>query len=514
MSDKIKIIVDEKEIEVNKQERILEALAKHNINIPHFCYHPELGVDGNCRMCLVEIKGKKRPQIACDTPVSEGMHICTKSPLTKKVQRSVMELELLNHPIDCPTCDQAGECYLQEYYMKHDLASSRLSTPKVKKEKSLNYGAGVLHDQERCILCTRCVRFTKNITKTNELGVDKRGNESRIVVLPGRPINNRYAQCIVDVCPVGAMLSEDFRFKKRVWHLKTAKSICHSCSKACNVYIDYDKPKYEEEKIYRFRPRRNDNVNGHFMCDEGRYSYKLENAKRLKYSLIEGAHQQLPDALSKVISKLELYQDNLIFLISPNLSLEEMYLIKKLAKFYGAKLNAYTSYLYKEGDGDDYLIQDDKASNRASLKILDIDESLEGFTEGVRNSELLVLFNNKEIEFINKELINNKFIINISAFDNDIVKLSNYNIPCTSYSDTQGIYINCDLLVQKTEVAISKLVPNIYELVNVFSLDELTKDLFDIREELSLNLSSLKEIDLNNISYEGESLKEYISAEL
>ena len=264
MQDLIHIKVNDEDVDVKNGSLLIDALVDNNFNIPYFCYHKDLGTDGNCRMCLVDIDGQKRPQIACNTIVKEGMSVRTKNDTTKKLQKSILELELIHHPIDCPICDQAGECKLQDYYMDYDLHSSRLKFNKNKHGKKIDLGSNVMLDQERCVLCTRCVRFFPKITNTHELGVFKRADKSVISTFPGEKLKSPYSMNVVDLCPVGALTSKDFRFSQRVWFLKPFESICNGCSKGCNIFIDHTKLKDKDDEIFRFKPRRNTDINNSF----------------------------------------------------------------------------------------------------------------------------------------------------------------------------------------------------------------------------------------------------------
>ncbi|MGB9802155.1 MAG: 2Fe-2S iron-sulfur cluster-binding protein, partial [Arcobacter sp.] len=245
MSEMVKLIINDQEMEAEQGSLLIDKLLDEDIHIPHFCYHKALGKDGNCRMCMVEIAGQKRPQIACDTPVKEGMVVSTTSDNIMAVRRDILELELINHPIDCPTCDQAGECKLQDFYMESGFYESRINVEeKNNARKREDLGSNVMLDQERCVLCTRCVRFCSDITGTNELGVINRADHSVIGTFPGRPLSNPYAMNVVDLCPVGALTSKDFRFKQRVWFMETFNAICNGCSKGCNIFVDHRKEKY------------------------------------------------------------------------------------------------------------------------------------------------------------------------------------------------------------------------------------------------------------------------------
>jgi len=302
MAEMIKLFVNGEEVEVESGKNLIDAIGAVGIEIPHLCYHPALGADGNCRMCLVGIEDGRPPLVpACKTPAMEGMKVQLDTEQIKKIQRDVMEFELINHPIDCPVCDQAGECSLQDYYMQYDGQSSRMRVPQVTKGKKMDFGAGVVHDQERCVLCGRCVRFCRQITKTGELGIVNRTDAARVATFPGRPLDNKYALNVVDLCPVGAMTSVDFRFKQRVWFLKKDEGVCHGCAKGCSIYIDHNREKYKDDLIYRFRPRLNEQINGYFICDEGRLSYHKENENRLEGSRKKGREVSFEDGVDTAI---------------------------------------------------------------------------------------------------------------------------------------------------------------------------------------------------------------------
>src|SRR5579863_5156117 len=299
--EKIKVKVDGREIEVPKTmpdpisgkqipTTMIQAAALINVDVPHYCYHPKLPVAGNCRMCLVEygtpamgpdrrpvmnpdgtpkIAKSPRPAIACATPVSPGMEIYTTTPGVRQMREGVLEFLLINHPLDCPICDQAGECKLQEYSVDYGQAASRFAEQKVHKPKHVDLGPRIVLDDERCILCTRCIRFTKDIAGDDKLGIVNRGSYNTIASYPGTAFDNNYTLNTVDICPVGALTSKDFRFKMRVWFLKETKSVCTSCATGCDIVIGS-----REDKVYRYEPRQNEAVNSCWMCDAGRLNYK------------------------------------------------------------------------------------------------------------------------------------------------------------------------------------------------------------------------------------------------
>ena len=272
-----KCTINGQEVEVKQGATIIEAyyqLEKKD-DIAHYCYHPGLSVAGVCRLCMVEIEGNPRLQIACNTVVTEGMKVNNNSEKVKEAVKWGMDFHLINHPLDCPICDQAGECGLQDQYMGYGKYDPEMAERKVKKRKVVDLGPRVVLDSERCILCSRCVRFTEEVTKTNELGIFNRGDRSEIGTFEDRPLNNNYSVNTVDICPVGALTSKDFRFRQRVWLLKDGESICTGCSTGCNVNVYFNK-----EGVFRYKPVENQQVNGFWMCDVGRDTYKPHNKDR------------------------------------------------------------------------------------------------------------------------------------------------------------------------------------------------------------------------------------------
>ena len=461
MADKVKLFVNGVEVEVESGKNLIDAIGAVGIEIPHLCYHPALGADGNCRMCLVGIEDGRPPLVpACKTPVQAGMKVLLDAEHIKKIQRDVMELELINHPIDCPICDQAGECKLQDYYMTYGRPVSRMTVPQVQKSKKLDFGCGVVHDQERCVTCARCVRFCREITKTGELGIINRTDDARVNIFPGRPLNNRYALNVVDLCPVGAMTSKDFRFKQRVWFLKKVPGICHGCAKGCNITIEHNREKYQDDIIYRFRPRLNLAVNGYFMCDAGRLSYKEENEGRLTVARIGTEVRSQDDVLAACNQEIERAGKKIVILISPNCSLEQMVAVKALATTLGAALSGLSDGYIKEGDGDGYLIEDDKSANRAGLLLLGIDCSRENFERTLGEALLLINFNNNlslafGIPQLQK-LLKDKKVIAVATHADQLTAMADIAVPAATSSEYAGSLINCMNILQVFNQAVRK----------------------------------------------------------
>ncbi len=447
MQDIITIQVDGQEVNAEDGSLLIDLLKSNDFDIPHFCYHEDLGVDGNCRMCLVEIEGQKRPQIACDTPIKKGMSVKTKSKMTQDLRKSILELELLHHPVDCPVCDQAGECSLQDYYMEYGLYDSRLKFSKNKQGKKISLGSNVMLDQERCVLCTRCVRFFPKITGEHELGVFKRADHSVISTFPGEKLKSPYSMNVVDLCPVGALTSEDFRFSQRVWFLKSDESICSGCSRACNIYVDHTKLKDKDDEIFRFKPRRNPSINKAFMCDYGRLSYKQEKLNRLEKTISKSQKSSI-----EVIEE----NKNILLLVSPTLSLEELTYLQEYAKRIGAKLSGYAPQYIDEEFKDEILKTSDRSPNQKGLEQLNINCTKEFFEGCIAQSELIIVCENNYFEK-HQDILNDK--ISIGMFST--MPQNEYTIlePIQSFYEKGGTYINCDGISQTITSDIEKNNP-------------------------------------------------------
>ena len=446
----INIKIDDTIVEVEENALLIDVLLRNNIEIPHFCYHEALGADGNCRMCMVEIKGQKRPQIACDTFAKEGMEVFTKTASIHAVRQDILELELVNHPIDCPTCDQAGESKLQDYYMDYGFYDSVINpSDKIKHEKHKDLGSSVMLDQERCVLCARCTRFTTNITKSHELGIIGRGDEARVTTMPNKRLDNPYAMNVVDLCPVGALTSKDFRFSQRVWLLTSSPSVCHGCDKGCNIYIDHNKLKYKDDKIYRFRPRYNEDINGHFICDEGRLSYKFLEENRQYDIISDNKVISKSMAIEIINSKIDEYRDNITILVDANLYNEELEAIKTYASSIGANIFSPLSSYMDNDFGDEWLKSSMRASNAKGVKSLKIaTEITSDYTTG-----LLINFNH-----LNPNLLSYSESIEFRTHLNQ-EESPNLIFPLAVYSESEGTIINKNNIAQYCKKVIYKNNP-------------------------------------------------------
>src|SRR5262245_38825265 len=383
-----KVTIDDQVYDVPAGRTIIQVADESGVDIPRYCSHPDIGIEGSCRMCLVEVEKMPKLVPSCATPVAEGMIIRTNTARVQQAVRYAMEFLLLHHPIDCPVCDQSGECYLQDYYMEHAGHTSRYpGTQKTRRIKAEPLGPLVMLDRERCILCTRCVRFTKNVTKTGEIGVFSRGHSSEIAIHDGKPFDNPYSGNVVDICPVGALTSSDFRFKVRSWFLKGTDSVCAGCSTGCNLRIDHSARATgggisgvtaTEGTIYRTVGRRNVEVNKSWLCDEGRLSFHtLERWPRLRearnFESLDRIHQWF-DAVRQQHGA-----NSVAALASATNTNEALFLMKKY--FQGNvdfRLSNETS-TYQQRQ-DDLLRRVDKHPNTQGA----IDLGLAGGLEGLR----------------------------------------------------------------------------------------------------------------------------------
>ncbi len=368
--------VDGREVVVKPGTNMIDAAKSVGVEIPFYCYHPRLSIAANCRICLIEASNAPKLVPACQTPLAEGQVIKTTTPKVKEQQRSVMEFLLLNHPVDCSICDQAGECKLQDYYMKYDYRPSRLEGGKVLKSKRKVLGPQVVLDQERCILCTRCVRFMNEVPKEPQLGVFGRGSHERIDVFPGNELNSNYSLNTVDICPVGALLGRDFRFRARAWFLSATPSVCTGCSRGCSISVDW-----MSQDTYRYRPRENEQINKSWMCDQGRLSYKYLNLGRALSASVGRRATQPPNTIRPEVTRADAAKAaaqalqgvansaQLAVLASPLCSNEDL-----LAGLSFAKNTLGLKQVYvggrASGAADHFLMTADKNPNRKGLELI------------------------------------------------------------------------------------------------------------------------------------------------
>ena len=461
------INIDGKSIEFKQGQTIIEAARDNGIEIPHFCWHPKLSVSGNCRICLVEVEKLPKLVIACSTIASEGMVVHTKSEKVIEAQNAVMEFLLINHPLDCPICDEAGECKLQDYAYKYGVGESRFVEEKVHKDKRVSLGPRVMFDGERCISCSRCIRFCDEIAKEPELTFTKRGDRVTIVTYPGEEMDNPYSMNTIDICPVGALTSKDFRFKARVWDMSSTNSVCVGCSRGCNTEIWV-----RNNQILRLTPRHNEEVNSYWMCDQGRLNtFKFVNADsrinsphlRKEGKLVEISWD---DAINEAASKLKSFtKDQIAVIGSPFATCEDNYLLAKFAKTVLGTGNLDFIRHIDPSFADDILRTEDITPNSMGAELVGVQPSKTGLdVKGILNS-----IKEKKIKAL--YLIEDDIVQSFPEFESAIAKLdllivhsTNHNrttefadliLPASAFAEKNGTFVNVSGMIQRIRPAVS-----------------------------------------------------------
>jgi len=399
----VKIFIDKKPLKAEEGTTILNAAKNADIHIPHLCYHSSLPTEGSCRMCLVEIEGLPKLELACSTQVREGMKIFTKAEKVIEARKGVLEFLLAEHPIDCPICDKAGECKLQDYYDEYGMFENQFEETKEKREKKILIGKKLLLDQERCILCTRCVRFLREVTKTQELGVFERGFHSEINTYDGILVDNNYSGNLAEICPVGAITDTDFRFQTRSWFLEQGESICPLCSRGCNIIVEYHTgfPRFPVPKrVYRIKARENPDINDRWICDVGRYGYSHINKDRLVkiISNNQGIQKDLKwDNISLLIAKrlMKFYHMHrtswIALLLNTWLTNEELFLLKKI---FVENLGVEKIFVHdpQEESGDGFLLTTERSPNRRGVQEMGFPLEWINAEALAKDTELLLAF--------------------------------------------------------------------------------------------------------------------------
>lgn len=500
-----------------KGMRMIEACRQVGASVPHYCYHPKLSSPGNCRMCLVEMGMPPRPQpgqepekdahgmpkigwmprpvIACANTIGEGMGIKTEGKLTEECRRGVMEFLLANHPLDCPICDQAGECRLQEFSVEHGQAESRYREDKVKKPKNVDIGPRIRLDDERCIMCSRCIRFTAEIADDPVLGFTERGSHTTLAVHPGKRLENNYSLNTVDICPVGALTSNDFRFQMRVWFLSETNSVCTKCARGCNTEISA-----RGDTVYRQSPRENNDVNSTWMCDQGRLDFHFVNSEyRLTDPMVknDGKHAVTTwkEAIQTAAKGLNgLGGDEIAIIASARMTNEELWLVKQLQQATGAK---FIDVVPRNGGGDNYLRHDDRNPNSAGVRqILGIEPgaSLDSIQRAVRSGLIKGVValgeNLLKCGFDKDSLGKLSVFVSTHILANATADLSTVLLPAASYAEKRGSMINATGRLQRLNKAVkspgnarddweilSDLVSAISDQKGLSSVDEVFKQL-------------------------------------
>jgi NADH-quinone oxidoreductase subunit G len=408
----------------------------------------------------VEVENIPKLQIACNLPVSEGMVVKTKSDKAETGRRAVLEFLLANHPLDCPVCDQSGECDLQNFYMNFGLYNPRFREHKVKKQKAVELGPHVMLDQERCILCSRCVRFTDEITKTGEFGIFNRGDRAELGLYPGQVLDNPYSANVVDICPVGALTERDFRFKVRVWYLSSAPTICNGCSQGCNIDVHYvlDRSHLNNgARIVRIKPRYNPLVNQWWICDEGRYGFEWVDKRRLTKVRGPMGDATWDQALTAISTKLGTMDAARVGVIaSAQLTNEELFLIREI--FAGAEISAN---VHEDiGSSDDFLIKADKNPNTVGATLLgligpDAHDAAQILDNALGGSlDVLWVFGHELTKRLGEENVRQiaervPLFIYSGTNENPTEKVAHWVLPSAAYVEKDGTFVNCHGRIQR-----------------------------------------------------------------
>ncbi|MBI4547502.1 MAG: molybdopterin-dependent oxidoreductase [Ignavibacteriae bacterium] len=468
-----KITIDGKQLEVDNKLTIIQVALEHGIAIPHFCWHPRLSVAGNCRICLVEVEKFPKLVIACATQVTDGMVVKTNSPKVVNAREAVMEFLLINHPLDCPICDEAGECKLQDYAYKFSEGVSRFDFEKVRKPKRVELGPNVMLDVERCIMCSRCVRFCDEIAKKPQLVFIQRADHVELTTFPGENLDHPYSMNTIDLCPVGALTSRDFRFKARVWEMSSTDTVCPGCARGCNM-----KMWVRNNEVLRLTPRYNPEVNDYWMCDYGRLNtFKYVNAEnRIKAPLIrkEGVLANQTDsglvevgwdeAIAKVASELKSFdEDEIAGLCSAFATNEDNYLFVKLMNMLGVKNIAFLQHLI-EGDEDDILIRADKTPNNRGVREVGLTSSINGsgweiilrrIDEGTIKALYVIDDDPGADPRVAETLARLDFFVVHASNENDTTKLADVVLSSSTYAEKHGTFTNFQGRVQRIRPAVT-----------------------------------------------------------
>jgi NADH-quinone oxidoreductase subunit G len=481
-----KLTIDGRELVYEGRKMILQVALENGLEIPHYCYHPGLSIVASCRICLAEVaqpnpRNNNRPELipklmpTCQTPASDGMVVYTKTPRSIANQKAVMEYLLINHPLDCPVCDQAGECYLQDYSYRYGRAASRFQEEKVKQPKK-DVGPHVLLYSDRCIMCSRCVRFCREITGTGELGVFGRGAKEQIDIFPGQALANDLSGCVVDICPVGALLDKDFLFSQRVWFLSKTPSIDGVTASGDNIYLEHN-----EGRVYRVKPRVNREVNKWWISDEIRYGWKFIHApERLRTPMRQQfggqvecdwarAYEDARDGLKRVVR--EKGPGSLALLASPMLACEEAYLLGRLVRGLDPQAVLGVGPVPVSGQNKTfpggYTVYAEKCPNsrgvRRALELLGGEPVLacEDFARKLGDKAAktagLVVTGNYPAKWTTKEVVaaaSKKYLLALDTLPNDLTGRADVLLPGATFAEKAGTFENAGGRLQSFEQAI------------------------------------------------------------
>jgi len=474
--------LDGREIEFQPGDTVIAAAHRSGIDIPHYCWHPGLSVAANCRMCLVEVapppgrgammldvlrydeaKGQyvpaKKPKLqpACQLPVTPGLEIKSQtSEHVKEARASVQEMLLLNHPVDCPICDQAGECRLQDYWLEHNGKQKRMKDEIIHMPKAVDFGPTIVYDAERCIVCTRCVRFCEEVVGDPVLDKRERGNLGEIVLAPGRKLDHAYTLMTEHVCPVGALTAKDFRFKARVWFLRSVPSVCQGCATGCNAYTDFDP---RNQTVFRHRPRDNQAVNKYWMCDEGVLDYQRVHKGRLLESKVRSQTVAISEAVKAAADEMRNFGQSSAIVLSAEHSSEDNFAVFELGRALGIDKVYVTGRA--SGQGDSILRDADKNANRAGAQLVTNGAAvgnaaaLKTDIESGAVVQVLALGSQVETAELAQLLTKLSSLVVLCSHEGPLASAARVMLPASTWAEATGTFVNRGGLAQISEKAIT-----------------------------------------------------------
>ncbi|MFN0200368.1 MAG: 2Fe-2S iron-sulfur cluster-binding protein [Bacteroidia bacterium] len=516
-----KFNIDGKDYEVQGSEMLLKYTFGTDVEIPYFCYHPAMSIPTNCRMCLVEVgyhqkdratgewqydaEGKpvimwgRKPATACNTPIADGMFVKTgkTSQVVKVAQEGVLEYMLVNHPLDCPICDQAGECPLQIWTYKYGPEGSRFENQKTHKPKRIELGPNVILDAERCINCTRCTRFTEEISGTHQLTIIGRGDKNHPATAPGKVFDDAYSMNVIDLCPVGALTSKASRFKARPWEMNSTPSICTGCSNGCNTYVWI-----RDNEVIRHTPKENADVNQYWLCDAGRLQTDKYTTRRVSGAKTKGdIPVALEDALKKAASLLQGVRGKILFIGSPFASAESNFALKQLSRQYGKENELVFVPHVEKGFGDDFLRKDDLAPNAAACRLMGFKEvSAQLISDKLHNFDLVYLMEDDRLLEQVGATLTGKTVIAHSTHHTTHSDKVEVILPAAMHIEGEGTYINAKNIPQFVKMVkeIKRMTPEMWMSIAKSRLDKgaYPKDKWRNSDNIFDVLTSWKLIDL------------------
>jgi NADH-quinone oxidoreductase subunit G len=474
------LTIDGQEVTVDQGTTILEAAKKLGIAIPYFCYHTRLTKVDACRMCLVEVEKAPKLVTSCSNAAMDKMVVSTNSPKVQEARKGILEFLLINHPLDCPICDKAGECKLQNYYFRYSCQPSRLKDEKVEKSKVVDLGTKIVLDSERCVVCTRCVRFCKEVAGEEVLGVFNRGNHSEIGAYPGKKLEHNYQGNLADICPVGALTARDFRFKCRSWFLCKVDTICPGCSTGCNAVVHFSLKNFnglKGQRVFRLTPRENNDVNKIWLCDVGRWGYAfVDSIDRLTMPALRKGEDfvrtdwntALRETAVGLKTMAERYGPSAIGVIpSPHLTNEDLYSLKCLFSCL-LKINNVDFKLpgFDKGEGDKLLLKADRHPNTKCAELLGLSGtglSAEAMIDKVNSGEVKVIYlaGSDPVKYMGERAAEALSRAELLVFQgtnfNASCKLAHIVLPGATFVEKEGTFTNYQGRVQRLNKALEPL---------------------------------------------------------